>query len=134
MLNRILIVDDNPALRALSISIFSDISDNVLVAKDGIKGLSLGVKAIKESCLNLILTDCQMPGMDGLQMYNSICEQTGVYVPVVFASGNDESLEEAEDHLKKIPELKDKSYFLKKPYSLKTIFDIIEKIKYFNQK
>lgn len=63
MAKSILVVDDSESIRELVGQTLSDKGFEVQVANDGIDGLD---KA-KESTYNLIVTDLNMPNMDGME-------------------------------------------------------------------
>ena len=67
---KILYVEDDELIRENTAEILKRKCDNVIVAKDGIEGLEL----YKEFNPDLIITDIQMPRLDGLSMIKQIRE------------------------------------------------------------
>ncbi|MBL8154913.1 MAG: response regulator [Anaerolineae bacterium] len=84
---RILVVEDNPAMRnsiklALKLANFS-----VLLAKDGIEGL----EKVHTHYPDLILLDLSMPRMNGMQMLDALnAENIDIPVILMTAEGNEE--------------------------------------------
>jgi len=81
-LMRILVVDDDPALRralmqALAQLGFRDLRE----AADGIDAL----EAMEEFRPQLLLTDCQMPRMDGIRLTRAL-RAGGVTIPILMIS------------------------------------------------
>ena len=78
---RILIVDDDPALRMLLRKRLTSRSFQVLEAEDGPSGFALAEKKKPD----LILLDILMPGEDGTLTYNALKENSKTRaIPVVF--------------------------------------------------
>lgn len=87
-MTRILVVDDSPMDRTIISGLLrKKISCEIDFAEDG----SLGLESIKESRPDLIVTDMQMPVMNGLEMIVEL-RKRGVHTPVVLitASGSEE--------------------------------------------
>jgi CheY-like chemotaxis protein len=83
---RILVVDDNPTVRALHRSLLANQYD-VLTAVSGDEALAV----CREHLPDLILLDIEMPGIDGTE----VCRQlrTWTMLPIIFAT-SDETLEQ----------------------------------------
>lgn len=80
--NVVLVVDDDPMLR-MSIRELLSPYMTVLEAEDGAKGLELATLHIPD----MILSDVEMPGMDGLEMLSKIHEQKStVHIPTLILS------------------------------------------------
>ncbi len=86
----VLIVEDEPAVRALVRRILARAGSDVLEAENGEEGLRLALEA--GDVLDLVLTDVIMPGLSGPQMYARIAAvRPGL--PVLYTSGyTDEEL------------------------------------------
>jgi len=79
---RILFVDDEERLRDLAKAILESQGYEVLCARDGFDGLA----ALKESLPDLIISDLQMPKMDGFE-FLSVVRQRFPHLPVIVISG-----------------------------------------------
>ena len=79
---RILFVDDDERLRELAKAILESQGYEVLCAKDGFDGLA----ALKDSLPDLIISDLQMPNMDGFE-FLSVIRQRFPQLPVIVISG-----------------------------------------------
>lgn len=78
-----LVVDDDESYRELAAETFRARGENVRVAADGVQGLGACLKQPPE----LILSDVQMPGMDGWQLLRIIrARPTLATTPVIFMS------------------------------------------------
>jgi uncharacterized protein (TIGR02266 family) len=79
----LLVVDDDESYRELAAETFRARGENVRVAADGVQGLGACLKQPPE----LILSDVQMPGMDGWQLLRIIrARPTLATTPVIFMS------------------------------------------------
>jgi len=81
---RILMVEDDPMNQKLATKILSRLGyHNVDVAPDGLSGLS----RLKDNAYNLVLTDLQMPRLDGIGMARRIrmgeCGATKKHLPII---------------------------------------------------
>ena len=68
---RVLVVDDSPAMRMLLKKILSQSGlpiENILEASDGVEGL---IK-LRDHSINLILSDINMPNMDGEEFVRQV--------------------------------------------------------------
>ncbi len=79
---RILFVDDEERLREVAKAILESQGYEVLCAKDGFDGLS----ALKDSLPDLVISDLQMPNMDGFE-FLSVVRQRFPHLPVIVISG-----------------------------------------------
>ena len=83
---RILIVDDEKSIRMLLAEILTDRGYGVVVAVDGRQAIDL-----LESCtFDLIITDCNMPGVSGLEVV-AAAKRTDPWCPIVVTSGHPSS-------------------------------------------
>lgn len=81
---RMLVVDDNQSIRMLLKSIFSDEYD-VMEASDGEEGIRLA----KKEQPDIILSDVQMPAMDGITMTSRIkSDQQTRHIPVILITAH----------------------------------------------
>ncbi|MFN0194282.1 MAG: response regulator [Aestuariivirga sp.] len=114
---RILLVEDEDAVRAFALRALSSRGYTVVEADSGERGLE-AIVADKEG-FDLILSDVVMPEMDGPSMLREI-RKRGIKTKVVFVSGY------AEDAFEKNLEGETDFAFLPKPFSLK---QLVEKVK-----
>lgn len=93
---KILIVDDDDAIRETYVQIFQQIGAEVISAKDGVDGLDLATKQIPD----VIITGIIMPRMEGFQMIQSLRENVQTSkIPILILShlGREEDRKKAED-------------------------------------
>ena len=82
---QVLYVEDNPDTREMTLIILEDFFDNVITACDGVDGL----EKFQHNNIDLIISDINMPNMDGMSMIKEIkaIEQD---IPVlIFSAYND---------------------------------------------
>jgi CheY-like chemotaxis protein len=80
---RILVVDDEPALRAVVADVLREEGYAVLTAADGRAGLAV----VAAEAPDLVLMDVMMPGMDGRAAYRAMrAHPNGRAVPIVLSS------------------------------------------------
>ncbi len=79
---KILFVDDEERLRVTTKAILESQGYDVLCAKDGIDGLA----ALKGSLPDLIISDLQMPNMNGFE-FLAVIRQRFPQLPVIVISG-----------------------------------------------
>jgi len=84
-MSRILIIEDEAAIRRVLTKILSEESDTYIVedAEDGIKGL----EKIKNQDYDLVLCDIKMPKMDGVELLEAV-KKIKPEIPVVMISGH----------------------------------------------
>lgn len=80
---KILIVDDDPAVRATIRILLERAGHSVVVAGDGRNGLAM----FEAGDVDLLLLDIFMPGMDGIETMRSV-HQRKPQLPIVVISGN----------------------------------------------
>jgi chemotaxis protein histidine kinase CheA len=84
--NRILVVDDSLATRELERSILETAGYEVETARDGIEALHL----CQQQEFDLVLTDIEMPNMDGFKLSLAISENEKLrHIPVIVVSSRD---------------------------------------------
>lgn len=84
-MNKILIVDDEKAIRDCLSEMLSFMGFDVAVASSGDKALNL----LHTNSFDLVLTDLEMPEMDGWALALHIKEKWS-YIPVVLITGAEE--------------------------------------------
>ena len=93
---RALVVDDEPVMRGVLVHFLRSRGYDVEHCADGESGL----QRVREGGINLVVTDRNMPGMDGLALCRAIralAGETYVYCIMLTASGEQQSLVEAMD-------------------------------------
>lgn len=93
-LGRVLVVDDERAIRDTLREILEDAGYEVAVAEDGVKAL----EQFNQERYDVVLCDIKMPGMDGIELLDKL--QAESEVPVVMVSGHG-TIETAVDALKR---------------------------------
>lgn len=83
----ILVVDDDQAIRSILSCILSMLGFQVALATNGREALDLCAK----SRFEFVLTDFQMPGMDGFTLASNI-KNSSPKTPVIMITGSDERL------------------------------------------
>jgi CheY-like chemotaxis protein len=81
-LRRILVVDDDKGVRDTMAALLSDLGYDVTVAADGAEALIL----FQDSTFGLVLTDLNMPGMDGWSLAGRIKKDSSTPVVLITAS------------------------------------------------
>ena len=77
---KILVVDDSRTVRQLlKMILVRSLSSQVTEAEDGLEA----VKALKNDSFDLVITDINMPNMDGLTLVNKIRTEMGLKVPII---------------------------------------------------
>ncbi|MBN1276677.1 MAG: response regulator [Deltaproteobacteria bacterium] len=90
---KILVVDDEKGIRFLLLDFLSNEGFDVSVAKDGQESLDI----LEKASFDLVITDINMPGMDGISMLKTM-KKAGRKEKVILMSASplDESLLENE--------------------------------------
>ncbi|OQX85727.1 hypothetical protein B6D60_07360 [candidate division KSB1 bacterium 4484_87] len=113
----VLVVDDDPQFRHLLDKALEKVGYTVMTAVDGVEAFDL----FQKNKFDLVITDVLMPNVDGIELVKSI-KNENPWVPVILISG----FEEESSVRKKLK--RDDIYFLKKPFSLRDLDRVIEKI------
>ncbi len=114
----VLIIDDEPDLVEISKTHLEEAGYCVITASNGIEGLELA----KKSKPDLILLDIVMPGMDGLEMLETLRGTPGlsaIKVLMLTAKGRTENIFEA-DRLRAVD-------FLIKPFTYQDLIGAVRK-------
>ncbi|MBE0604821.1 MAG: response regulator, partial [Deltaproteobacteria bacterium] len=102
----ILLAEDEEVVRELVIEIFREDGYTVLDAPNG--GAALAISDRHEGCIDLLVTDLVMPGMNGIELARRVCDSRPG-IPVLFMSGY------AEDAKERLGDLDEGRAFLQKP-------------------
>lgn len=117
---RILVVDDSFTTRILEKSILEAKGYQVDVAVDGVEALSF----LEKNSVDLVITDIEMPRMDGLTLLQKIRSQSKIAkLPVIIVSSRDQR-DERERGMK----LGADAYLLKQEFSQKILLDTIRQV------
>lgn len=84
----VLLIDDDPVVRSLASGIMRKKGYEVIVAKDGLEGLSM----VKKHRPDLVITDYQMPGMSGIEVLESLKLQEPEMPVIILTAHGDASL------------------------------------------
>ena len=103
----ILIVDDDNMILDLLSELFKKLGLNVFKAENGLVGWNL----FEKECIDIVITDVCMPGLDGIELSKRIRNQSPDTKIAVMTGGRTDAAEEL---------LKDETvnYLFKKPFSL----------------
>jgi len=105
---RILIVEDNDELRKVFVQSFKKLGE-VFDAKNGLEAYEIASRTIP----NAVLADFDMPGMDGITLYNAIKENVDlVDVPVFIMISEEDKIKLAAEYNS------DSLHFVQKPVNL----------------
>ncbi|WP_293932703.1 response regulator [Iodobacter sp.] len=115
----ILILDDSASMRATVSIALSGAGYEVIEAKDGNEGLS----KLTGQRVNLIISDVNMPGMDGITFLKKLKEQAvHRYVPVIMLT-----TESADDKKQQGKEAGAKAWIVK-PFEPAKLLDAVSKL------
>lgn len=81
---RVLVVDDEPFIRRLTARILTEAGYDVVTATDGQEAQTIAGE--REAEIDLVLTDIQMPNVDGLQLGRALAV-LHPNLPVIYMSG-----------------------------------------------
>ncbi len=119
----LLYVEDNQDAREMTSVIFEDFFDSMIVAVDG----QDGVEKFKENKIDIIITDINMPKMNGLEM-SKVIREINKEVPIIIISAHNE-----DDFFMESITLGINSYILKPidiEQLLSVLSQVLEKYKY----
>src|SRR3954469_12229222 len=86
----VLLIDDDPSLLDVLSLPFEDAGYRVVVARDGVMGLS----AIRERAPDVVISDVNMPGIDGFSLCRKLRQEKN-YVPLLLLTSRDDEIDEA---------------------------------------
>jgi PAS domain S-box-containing protein len=102
----ILLAEDEEMVRELAIEILQEAGYTVLDARNGAAALAICDR--HEGCIDLLVTDLVMPGMNGIELAERVCvSRPGI--PVLFMSGY------SDDAKERLGDLDERRSFLQKP-------------------
>lgn len=119
-MKKILIVDDSSMIRLVVSKAAKKLDYEVIEASNGQEGLD---QLVKNEDVNLVLSDINMPIMDGMEMISKIKESESFkYIPIVILT-----TEEKEELKKRGRELGVKAWMVK-PFNEKTFLKAMMKL------
>lgn len=121
-LNRVLIVDDSNLQRQLLGVVCVEAGYNTVLAENGKEGLLL----LEKDEFDLIITDLEMPEMDGVQFLRKIAER-GIKSKIILVSGVSDGLLNSAEELARLDGLAI-SGKLKKPYIPEVCLSLIGRV------
>ena len=115
---KILVVEDDPDARQMLQVVLSDEGYTVLTAEDGQAALRL----LDKECPDLVVTDIQMPNLDGIGLTRSLrgCPQWRKIPVLVLTAQGSEGLAEAM--------MEGANEGLRKPAQLASVIDLIKRL------
>jgi DNA-binding NtrC family response regulator len=118
----VLVVDDDPALREILQEALMRESYNVSTAEDGAEA----IQAVKESVVHIVITDYQLPDIDGLEVINRLSKLDAKIIPIVMTGFG--TIETA------VRAMKSGAFdFITKPFDLETVAVVVRKAAEFHR-
>jgi two-component system chemotaxis response regulator CheY len=124
MEKNILIVDDSPTLRASVNFVLTSGGYNVIQADNGVTGLQMLDETRKKNIrINLIISDVNMPKMNGLEFLRAVKDKNSLYkfIPVIILTT------EREDTLKQQGREYGAAGWMTKPFKPDPLLSVIKK-------
>lgn len=115
----ILLAEDEEMVRELAIEIFQEAGYTVLDAPNGADALAISDRY--DGCIDLLVTDLVMPGMNGIELARRVCDSRPGII-VLFMSGY------AEDARERLGDLDEGRAFLQKPITPTKLSRIVREI------
>ena len=113
---RILVVDDDPAIRQLLTDVLEMDGYEVSVAVDGLAA----VREVQAVAPDFVILDVMMPGLDGFGVLGTIREMPGEPVPVLMLTAAAESDANARAWAGGV------DYYLAKPFTADAVLDLVD--------
>ncbi len=114
---KVLYVEDNPIARKGMLETLSIFFDEIAIADDGVDGL----ESFKNNSYDLIITDINMPRMNGIEMMKKIREVDSDIILIVLSAHNED------EFFEKSAELNITGYLFK-PLNIVELMTILEQI------
>ena len=112
----ILFVEDDEDIVVAMVSIFKSLCSNFDVAENG----QVGLKLAEQNIYDVIVSDINMPVMDGIEMAKSI-RNSGIDIPIIFTTAH------TEDRFQNEASNMSNIYYIIKPYAAPTLLEVIDK-------
>jgi two-component system chemotaxis response regulator CheY len=120
MKKKILIVDDSKSLRAAVEFTLQSANFEVLQAEDGLQGLNV-LKGQSVSELGMIITDINMPNMDGITFIMEVKKTPFKFIPILVLTT------EAQESKKQEGQEAGASGWLVKPFESEQLLSVVNK-------
>lgn len=118
----VLVVDDDPALREILQEALMRESFTVSTAEDGTEA----IQAVKESVVHIVITDYQLPDIDGLEVIDRLSKLDAKIIPIVMTGFG--TIETA------VRAMKSGAFdFITKPFDLETVAVVVRKAAEFHR-
>ena len=114
---RVLLVDDNHVNRNVGKEMLEILGYEVEMAENGLEA----VEAVRKNCYNIVLMDCEMPVMDGLQATRKIRREQSAHIPIVAVTAH------ALDTQRTICSEAGMDDFITKPLQIPDLMAVLEK-------
>lgn len=121
MRKTLLVVDDDPITRQVAAQILQTAGFEVLTACDGKQALEICLK--QEQLIDLVLTDIQMPNMNGIELTRCLADHLPD-LPIILMSGHT-SASQAREILLSKPGMNERA-ILAKPFVRHQLIEIVE--------
>lgn len=118
---RVIVIDDMAAMRHVMINMLRHVGfDHVDEAVDGLQGLQM----LKNLDYDLVITDLNMPKMDGLQLLKAIRQDDNLqHLPVVIVTCENDKQKVQQALLEKV------NGFIIKPFNMNTLEKQLTRLK-----
>lgn len=113
---RILVVDDDPAIRQLLTDVLELEGHDVSIAVDGLAA----IRAVESAAPDFVILDVMMPGLDGFGVLGAIRAQPGEPVPVLMLTAA------AEPDANTRAWASGVDYYLAKPFTPDAVLDLVD--------
>ncbi len=118
----VLVVDDDPALREILQESLTRESYHVSTAEDGAQA----IQAVKETVVHIVITDYQLPDIDGLEVIDRLSKLDAKIIPIVMTGFG--TIETA------VRAMKSGAFdFITKPFDLETVAAVVRKAAEFHR-
>jgi DNA-binding NtrC family response regulator len=118
----VLVVDDDPALREILQEVLMRESYAVFMAEDG----AGAIQAVKESVIHIVITDFQLPDIDGIEVIDRLSKLDAKIIPIVMTGFG--TIETA------VRAMKSGAFdFITKPFDLETVGVVVRKAAEFHR-
>jgi DNA-binding NtrC family response regulator len=118
----VLVVDDDPALREILQEVLMREGYAVFMAEDG----AGAIQAVKESVIHIVITDFQLPDIDGIEVIDRLSKLDAKIIPIVMTGFG--TIETA------VRAMKSGAFdFITKPFDLETVGVVVRKAAEFHR-